>query len=68
MMEDRQPEALLRRIHEEMVQADLFEITMIRRLSKRLLKIRKPKVAEKKPVNRAKVKAARAQRVRNRGH
>ena len=67
MMEDRQPEALLRRIHEEMVQAGLFEITMISRLSKRLLKIWKPKVAEKKPVDRAKVKAARAQRVRNRG-
>ncbi|UUV44643.1 hypothetical protein RCPACIFIC_70 [Rhodobacter phage RcPacific] len=67
MMEERQPEALMRRIHEEMVQADLFEITMISRLSKRLLKIRKPKAAEKKPVDRAKVKAARAQRVRNRG-
>ena len=64
MMEDRQPEALLRRIHEEM---DLFKITMLSRLSKLLLKIRKPKVAEKKPVNRAKVKAARAQRIRNRG-
>ena len=66
-MEERQPEALMRRIHEEMVQADLFEIAMISRLSKRLLKIRKPKAAEKKPVDRAKVKAARAQRVRNRG-
>ena len=43
------------------------EIDMISRLSKRLLKIRKPKAAEKKPVDRAKVKAARAQRVRNRG-
>ena len=61
------PESLMRRIHEEMVQADLFEIAMISRLSKRLLKIRKPKAAEKKPVDRAKVKAARAQRVRNRG-
>ena len=43
------------------------EIDMSSRLSKRLLKIRKPKAAEKKPVDRAKVKAARAQRVRNRG-
>ncbi|UUV43440.1 hypothetical protein RCEXPLORER_71 [Rhodobacter phage RcExplorer] len=67
MMEERQPEALMRRIHEEMVQADLFEIAMISRLSKRLLKIRKPKATEKKPVDRAKVKAARAQRIRNRG-
>ena len=58
---------LMRRIHEEMVQDALFEITMISRLSKRLLKIRKPKAAEKKPVDRAKVKASRAQRVRNRG-
>ena len=69
------PESLMCRIHEKMVQADLFEIATISReidptfsrLSKRLLKIRKPKVAEKKPVDRAKVKAARAQRVRNRG-
>ena len=53
MMEERQPEVLMRRIHEEMVQADLFEIAMISRLSKRLLKIRKPKAAEKKPVDRA---------------
>ena len=68
MEEMQPPEALMRRIREEMFQADLFEITRIPRLSKRLLKIRKPKVAEKKPVNRAKVKAARAQRVRNRGH
>ena len=66
-MEERQPEALVRRIHEEMVQTNLFEITTIWRPSKRLLKIRKPKVVEKKPVDRAKVKAARAQRVRNRG-
>ena len=28
-MDERQPEALMRRIHEEMVQADLFEIAMI---------------------------------------
>ena len=61
------PESLLQRIHREMVEADLSDIAMISRLSKRLLKIRKPKTAEKKPVDRAKVKAARAQRVRNRG-
>ena len=61
------PVSLLRRIHTEMVESDLFEIAMISRLSKRLLKIRKPKATEKKPVDRAKVKAARAQRVRNRG-
>ena len=48
-MDERQPEALMRRIHEEMVQADLFEIAMISRLSKRLLKIRKPKATEKSP-------------------
>ena len=46
---------------------DQYHITTIFRQSKRLLKIRKPKAAEKKPVDRAKVKAARAQRVRNRG-
>lgn len=40
---------------------------MIQEATKRLLKIRKPKATEKKPVGRAKVKAARAQRIRNRG-
>ena len=66
-MDERQAKALMRRVHEEMVQAGFFDIAMISLLSKRLLKIRKPKVIEKKPVDRAKVKAARAQRVRNRG-
>ena len=59
-MDERQPEALMRRIHDLLIEG-------FHRLSKRLLKIRKPKATEKKPVDRAKVKAARAQRIRNRG-
>ena len=67
-MDERQPEALVRRIHGEMVQAVIIdESSRFKAGEKRLLKILKPKAAEKKPVDRAKVKAARAQRVRNRG-